>query len=74
MPASARSSTRDGDALERRPPRAARLAGGERSTLIARTDPSPGSNGGLWWNGTRFSQSRTACQWISAVTCMGISG
>jgi hypothetical protein len=28
----------------------------------------------LWWNGTRFHQRRTACQWISAVTCIGISG
>ena len=24
------------------------------------TDPSPGTNGGLWKNGTRFSQSRAA--------------
>ncbi len=39
-----------------------------------RTDPSPGTNGGLWWNGTRLSQSRSACQWISAVTWSGCSG
>ena len=38
------------------------------------TDPSPGTNGGLWKNGTRFSQSRAAWRWISAVTCSGISG
>ena len=28
--------------------------------------PLPGTNGGLRWNGTRFSQSRSACQWMSA--------
>src|SRR4051812_22159166 len=39
-----------------------------------RTLPSPCTNGGLWWNGTRLSQSRTACQWMSAVTCSGMSG
>ena len=38
------------------------------------TDPSPGTNGGLRWKGTLFSQRRSACQWISAVTCMGMSG
>ena len=38
------------------------------------TDPVPGTNGGLWWNGTRFTKSLTACQWISAITCTGISG
>src|SRR5207245_2038395 len=36
--------------------------------------PSPGTNGGLRWNGTRLSHSRTACQWMSAVTCSGMSG
>src|SRR4051794_22088874 len=39
-----------------------------------RTDPLPGTNAGLWWNGTRFSHSRRACQWMSAITCSGISG
>src|SRR5581483_6205883 len=39
-----------------------------------RADPSPGVNAGLWWNGTRFSQRRSACQWMSAVTWRGISG
>ena len=38
------------------------------------TDPSPGTNGGLWTNGTRLSQSRAAWRWIRAVTCSGISG
>ena len=38
------------------------------------TDPSPGTNGGLWKNGTRLSQSRAAWRWIRAVTCSGISG
>ena len=38
------------------------------------TDPSPGTNGGLRWKGTRFSQRRSACQWMSAVTCTGMSG
>ena len=38
------------------------------------TDPSPGTNVGLWKNGTRFSQSLAACTWIRTVTCSGISG
>ena len=38
------------------------------------TDPSPGMNGGLWKNGTRFSQSLAAWRWIRTVTCSGISG
>jgi hypothetical protein len=38
------------------------------------TDPSPGTNGGLWKNGTRFSQSRTAWRWISEITRCGING
>ena len=38
------------------------------------TDPSPGTNGGLWKNGTRFSQSLAAWRWIRTVTCSGISG
>jgi len=38
------------------------------------TDPSPGTNGGLWKNGTRFSQSRAAWRWIRTVTRSGISG
>ena len=36
--------------------------------------PFPGTNGGLWWNGTRFSQSLSACQWMSPITWIGISG
>ena len=43
-----------------------------RADAHRRTLPSPGTNGGLWWNGTRFSQSRSACQWISAITCSGM--
>ena len=39
-----------------------------------RTEPSPATNGGLRWNGTRFSQSRSASQWMSAITWSGISG
>ena len=39
-----------------------------------RTEPSPGTNGGLRWNGTRFANSLSACQWISVVTCSGMSG
>ena len=38
------------------------------------TDPSPGTNGGLWKNGTRFSQSLAAWRWIRTVTRSGISG
>src|SRR4029078_8260331 len=38
------------------------------------TDPSPGTNGGLWKNGARLSQSFAAWRWISTVTCNGISG
>ena len=38
------------------------------------TEPSPGTNGGLWKNGTRLSQSLAAWRWISTVTCSGISG
>ena len=49
--------------------------GRSRSTVVnCRTDPFPGSNGGLWWNGTRLSQSFAAFQWMSAVTCAGMSG
>ena len=62
---------RDRDALEQRGRAAGRLGA---HVAHVRTDPSPGMNGGLWWNGTRFSQSRSACQWISAITCSGISG
>src|SRR5581483_2320387 len=39
-----------------------------------RTLPWPGTNGGLWWNGTRLSQSRSAWKWMSAITCSGWSG
>ena len=39
-----------------------------------RSEPLPGTNGGLWWNGTRLSQRRRACQWMSEITCTGISG
>ena len=38
---------------------AAGLGSGTEAALDhthARTDPRPGTNGGLWWNGTRFSQ------------------
>src|SRR5207247_2663144 len=38
------------------------------------TEPSPGTNGGLWWKGTPLRQSFRACQWISVVTRWGISG
>ena len=34
--------------------------GSPLSSLRRWTDPSPGTNGGLWKNGTRFSQSFTA--------------
>ncbi len=37
-------------------------------------DPSPGTNRGLWWNGTLFIASFTACQWMRPVTCCDISG
>src|SRR6185437_14570124 len=30
----------------------------------ARNEPRPGTNAGLWWNGTPFRQSRSACQWM----------
>ena len=39
-----------------------------------RTDPFPGSKGGLWWKGTRFSQSFAAFQWMSVVTWSGMIG
>ena len=39
-----------------------------------RTEPSPGTNGGLRWNGTRLRHSRSACQWMSAVTWSGWTG
>ncbi len=39
-----------------------------------RTEPFPGSKGGLWWNGTRFSQSFAAFQWMSVVTWSGMIG
>ena len=41
-------------------------AGGELAQHLGHgfTDPSPGTNGGLWKNGTRFSQSRGAWRWI----------
>ena len=46
----------------------------ERSLAHARIDPFPGTNGGLRWNGTRFSQSLSACQWMRPITCIGIAG
>ena len=64
---------RERDAREQGAPRSLRgdrVAGGAHS----RTDPTPGTNGGLWWNGTRFAMSFSACQWISPITCTGISG
>src|SRR5579884_1353300 len=39
-----------------------------------RTLPCPGTNGGLWWNGTRFCHSRSASKWIRAMICSGCSG
>ena len=45
----------------------------ERCSFAA-TEPSPGTNAGLRWNGTRLSQSLSACQWISATTRNGIRG
>ena len=38
------------------------------------TEPFPGSKGGLWWNGTRLTQSLAAFQWMSAVTWSGMIG
>ncbi len=65
-------------ALQQSRCRALERAAAERSRFGAdahrRTLPSPGTNGGLWWNGTRFSQSRSASKWISVVTCSGCSG
>ena len=51
-------------------------AGGKLAQYLGHgfTDPSPGTNGGLWKNGTRFSQSRAAWRWIRTVTRSGISG
>ena len=65
---------RDGHALQQ-PPARARL--GPQAALERRhdrTEPSPGTNGGLRWNGTRLRQRRRACQWISPVTCSGWIG
>src|SRR3954453_16823283 len=59
-----------GSALERAAAQRRRL----RADAHVRTLPCPGTNGGLRWNGTRFSQSRSAWKWISAVTCSGWSG
>ncbi len=52
------------------------VAGGDGLGAHAhvRTLPSPGTNGGLWWNGTRLSQSRSASKWMSAITCSGCNG
>ena len=61
---------RDGGTLQERPAARNRL----RANAHARTLPSPGTNGGLWWNGTRLSHSRSASKWMSAVTCSGWSG
>ena len=64
----------DRDALGEPGPNSA--AGGELAQHLGHllTDPSPGTNGGLWKNGTRFSQSRAAWRWIRAVTRSGING
>src|SRR5204863_8744055 len=43
----------------------ARRRGDLAQYLGHRTEPSPGMNGGLWKNGTRFTQSRAACRWMS---------
>ena len=49
-----------------------RARGGSRRsvrsmTLTPAPTPRPARTRGLRWNGTRFSQSRSACQWISAI-------
>ena len=61
-----------GEPLDGLQPRA-RLAA-ESFHAQGRTEPFPGSNAGLWWNGTRLRKSFSACQWMSAVTWSGISG
>ncbi len=61
-----------GQAVDERQARG-RLAA-DRGGGHVRTVPRPGSNGGLWWNGTRLAKSFAACQWIFAVTCRGCSG
>ena len=73
--ASARSRTPSGArSSERRRGRGGTQSERPLGDAHGRTDPSPGTNGGLWWNGTRLSQSLSACQWMSAVTCSGCSG
>ena len=39
-----------------------------------RTEPTPGTNGGLRWNGVRFASRRSAWRWMCAITCTGSSG
>ena len=64
----------DRDPVDERHTRTRRPAHRANRDAHPRTEPCPGTNAGLWWNGTRFNQSRSAWRWISAVTCSGISG
>ena len=66
---------RDRDALEQRRP--CGLGSTAKTPFDAAhlfTEPWPGTKAGLRWNGTRFSQSRSACQWIRRTTRIGIRG
>ena len=65
---------RDRDPLEDPAARWRSLAERPLDGAHRRTEPSPGTKGGLRWNGTRFANSLSACQWISVVTCSGMSG
>ena len=53
---------RDGNPLGEGEPSGTRFAAEGSARVHGRTDPFPGWKGGLWWNGTRFSHSRSACQ------------
>ena len=64
----------DGDAPETAEPCRGRRSQRALERAHGRSDPLPGSNGGLWWNGTPRRYSFSACQWISESTCSGITG
>ena len=52
----------EGDAVDERRPRSGSRTKPGLNRAHGRTEPLPGTNGGLWWNGTRLSHSSSACR------------
>ena len=78
VPSSIPSSTRWSRKKGTRPRAGTRAGGGHAEAALerahGRSDPRPASNGGLRWKGTPRTNSFSACQWMSASTCRGMSG